>query len=115
MVVNGSSRNVNAAPRNRYAALASSTPSADGCLPQTVLTDSMPLRSLSENNVSELPADKSFYHSERIIRKRVCKKGAGALYLPADLCEVTLSRIRGGIRNLRLLKLFRIETSGHFS
>jgi hypothetical protein len=54
-IVNGSSRNVffaNAAQRNRYTALTSSTPSADGYLPWTVLTESVPLGSLSENSVS---------------------------------------------------------------
>jgi hypothetical protein len=49
------------------------TPSADGYLPWTVLTDSVPLGLLSENTVQELPVDESFHHSERTNRKE-CKK-----------------------------------------
>jgi len=58
------------------------TPSADGYLPWTVLTDSVPLGLLSENTVQELPVDESFHRSERTNRKECVKRSWR--FVPAD-------------------------------
>lgn len=82
----------------------------------------MPLGSLSENSVSELPVDEFFHHSERTNKKKSVQNGAGASYPPTSLCEVRFHALEAASEVLECWHSrkaipygdFNFHGSGHF-